>query len=488
MKRLYFYKQNILTAFLLLLFIFGCGQERTKIIPITTKSKEAKQEFIKGRDLFENLKFNQSLKLFESAVKKDTGFALAYYYLAQASPTAKEFYKYLNKAASLSNKISSGERRMILALEANADGNSAIAKDNLERLVKEYPDDERAIYLLGSFYYGQHLYQEAVDSLKKATTLAPNFSPAYNILGYSYMDMGNYPEAEIEFKKYTELVPNEPNPYDSYAELLMKEGKYDQSIEEYNKAISRDSNFVSSYIGISNDYNLLGKYDDARKELQILYNRAQNNGEKKAALFSTVVSYADEGNLNMALNEAIKLYKFDDNIKDTIGTINDLTTWGDILFEEGRYNDAMNLYNNALHSLTSSHLSYDIKRNTRNYIFYKTIRVLINKNDLDSARVKASIFSQNVKDVNNTDQIWLSYELDGLIALQEKDYGKAIEELKKANMQNPYIFYYIGMAYRGQRKYDLAKENFKEASDFNAVNNLNQAFVRKKALRMFSEM
>ena len=49
-------------------------------------------------------------------------------------------------------------------------------------------------------------------------------------------------------------------------------------------------------------------------------------------------------------------------------------------------------------------------------------------------------------------------------------------------------YYEQGCEYFLYKKYDLAKENFKEASDFNAVNNLNQAFVRKKALRMFSEM
>ena len=106
------------------------------------------------------------------------------------------------------------------------------------------------------------------------------------MLGYSERNLSNYAEAENAFKKYIELIPDDPNPYDSYAELLMKEGKYEESIVQYRKALSIDPNFVASFLGISTNDNYLGKYEDARKELQTLYDKARNDGEKRAALFA----------------------------------------------------------------------------------------------------------------------------------------------------------------------------------------------------------
>jgi Flp pilus assembly protein TadD len=56
----------------------------------------------------------------------------------------------------------------------------------LEKLVGEYPNDERAHFALGGYYFGQQEYGQAVEHYKKATEIAPNYSGAWNILGYAY--------------------------------------------------------------------------------------------------------------------------------------------------------------------------------------------------------------------------------------------------------------------------------------------------------------
>src|SRR5215471_9779965 len=67
-------------------------------ISITTKSEEAKKEFLQGRDLFERLLANDSLQHFDKAIALDPDFALAELARANASPTAKDFFEHLNKA------------------------------------------------------------------------------------------------------------------------------------------------------------------------------------------------------------------------------------------------------------------------------------------------------------------------------------------------------------------------------------------------------
>jgi len=152
-------------------------------IPITTKSTEARNEFLQGRDLSETLLAQDSLQHLDKAIALDSDFASAELVRAISAPTASDFFDHLNKAVRLADKASEGEKLMILATEAGANGNVTKQKEYLEKLVAACPNDERAQFNLAGYYFGQQEFAPAVEHNKKATELAPNCSPAYNILG-----------------------------------------------------------------------------------------------------------------------------------------------------------------------------------------------------------------------------------------------------------------------------------------------------------------
>ncbi|MFY9608417.1 MAG: tetratricopeptide repeat protein, partial [Blastocatellia bacterium] len=179
-------------------------------IPLTTSSEEARKEFLQGRDLSEKLLTQDSIQHFDKALSLDPDFALAELNRAQVSPTGKEFFDHLKKAVSLSDKASNGERLLILSNEAGANGNAAKQKEYLDQLVAAYPNDERAHFNLGGYYFGQQDMPQAIEHYKKATELAPTYSTAFNILGYAYRQNADYANAEQAFKKYIELIPNDP--------------------------------------------------------------------------------------------------------------------------------------------------------------------------------------------------------------------------------------------------------------------------------------
>jgi tetratricopeptide (TPR) repeat protein len=475
-----------LTSFLMVLVLLaGCTKKEDEgKVPITAASEEAKQDFLTGRDIFEKLKVQESIQHFEDALAKDNNFALAHYYHANANTTTKGFFEDLDKAVALADKVSEGEKLMIMALQAGANGEQKKQEENLSKLVQLYPMDERAHGLLGQFYFGQQDYNKAIEHLSKATEIAPNYSSSYNMLGYSNRNLSNYAEAEKAFKKYIELIPDDPNPYDSYAELLMKQGKYEESIEQYRKALSIDPDFVASFLGISDNYNFLGKHEDARKELQTLYDKARNDGEKRGALFAMAVSYADEGNLDKAMEEMQKQYDLGAKINDAGAMAGDLNTMGNILSEAGKYDEAMKKFEQAVEVSLASNLSNEVKENTKRFHLYNATRVSLMKNDVKKAKEIANEFGEKANAANNTFQIWLSHELYGCIALQGKDYTKAESEFKMANQQNPYTHYRLGLAYQGLKDKEKADQHFKMAANFNSLTNLNQSFVRLKTRKM----
>src|ERR671914_331614 len=251
-------------------------------------------------------------------------------------------------AAAVAGKASEGERLLILATEAGANGEASKQKEHLDKLVAAHPNDERAHFNLGGYYFGQQDFKQAIEHYRKATELAPSYSPAYNILGYAYRQNGDYANAEQAFKKYIELIPNDPNPYDSYAELLLKMGKYEDSITQYRKALSIDPNFVASRNGIAADLLYMGKPDEAAAELQAISDKARGDGDRRTALFGMTVVAADGGKLDKALEEVEKQYALGEKINDTAAMTGDLQLKGNILVELGRYDEAKEQFERLL--------------------------------------------------------------------------------------------------------------------------------------------
>ena len=470
----------------LLLYMVGCSvtPKDAGKIPITTASDDAKQNFIKGRDLSEALQGQESLQYLSKAIQGDSTFALAYLIRSQFQPTAKDFFDDLNKAVSSASNASQGEQLMISGFEAGVNANPVKQIADYEKLVSLYPKDERAHNLLANAYFGQFEDQKAIDELKKAAEINPNYSPTYNSLGYAYRRVENYPESEKAFQKYIELIPNDPNPYDSYAELLLKEGKFDAAIENYQKALSHNSGFVSSKVGIATAYMYQGKYEESRKELQQLFDSARNDGEKRTALFNMAVTYADEGKPDMALTEMDREYAIAEKENDYGNMSGDLVAIATVLYESGKYKEALEKFQQSVDVFNKSTSSQALKDNVKLGNLYNEGIVAVRMNDFKTASEKAEQFMTGVKAINNSNQIRQAHELMGIIALEQKKPDDCLAHMKDANQQNPYVFYYTAKAYELKGDKQKAKEFYDKVINFNTLPGFNAVFARYNAKTM----
>jgi tetratricopeptide (TPR) repeat protein len=452
-------------------------------IPITTSSEEARKEFLQGRDLNEKLLIQDSIAHFDKAISLDPNFAWAELSRANVSPTGKEFFEHLKKAVSLADKASNGERLLILGTEAGANGNAAKQKEYLEQLVAAYPNDERANFALGGYYFGQQDFPKAIQYYKKATELAPSFSSAFNLLGYAYRQNVDYANSEAAFKKYIELIPNDPNPYDSYAELLLKMGKFDDSITQYRKALAIDQNFINAHQGIGMALLYKGNADEAAAEIDKINGKARSDAERRTALFALTVVDVDSGKWDKALADVDKQYALGEKTNDVPGMTGDLQLKGNILLEMGKYDEAKAQYERLLKMTEDSNLSQEIKDNARLFHHYNLARVALGKKDLATAKAEAQSFRTGAEARNNPAQMRQVHQLMGLIALEEKDYDKAVSELQQANQQNPYDLYRLCQAYQGKGDGARAKEFCGKAANFNSLPAINYAFIRTKAAK-----
>ncbi len=309
----------------------------------------------------------------------------------------------------------------------------------------------------------------------------PTFTTAWNLVGYAYRQTGDYASAEKAFQKYVELIPQDPNPYDSYAELLLKMGRFDDSIAQYRKALQIDPNFVNAHQGIAMDLLYQGKPDEASAEIAEIGRKARSDGERRTGLFAQTVVFIDGGKLSEALENVGRQYAVAEKNHDVPAMAFDCGLKGNILLEMGKPDPAKAEFEKGVALVEGSNLSQEIKDNAKNALHYNLARVALAKKNFALAKTEADEFRKGAAASKNPFQPKLAHELDGIVALAEKNYDKAIAELPQANQQNPQNLYRLCQAYEGKGDAEKAKASCKEAADFNSLPNQNYAFVRARA-------
>jgi tetratricopeptide (TPR) repeat protein len=452
-------------------------------VPITTSSDEARALYLKGRDLTEKLRATDARAYYKQAVEKDPSFAMAYIGLATTAGTTAEFVDAVGRAVALAPRVSEGERHIVLAFDAGLKTDPAAVLRHYTALVEAFPDDERAHTLLGNTYFGRQDYAAAIAQYQIATAIDPAFSQPYNQLGYALRFEGRYPEAEAAFKKYVELIPDDPNPYDSYGELLMKMGRFDESIAMYRKALAIDPHFVASYIGIGNDQLFSGQPAAARETFAKIAEVARNTGERRLAHFWTAAAYVHEGATDKAVaeieaNAALAAAEHDGGSKS-----GDLNQIGDILREAGRVDEALARYARAVEVAEAANVPAEFKAAARRNHVFEQGRAAVATHDLATARASAREYASQVARLQVPFEVRQQHELEGLIALEAKDYAAAVEHFRKANQQDPRLLYLTAVALKGAGDAAGAAEAAGRAARFNGLN-LNYGYVRAAAMKM----
>jgi len=456
---------------------------QTGKIPITTSSLAARQAYLDGRALLDKLRAQDSRAHFQRAVAEDPSFAVAHLQLAFTEPTFRGFFDELDRAVALAGGTSEGEQLWIRGVKAGTDGRAMDQRAAYRELVSAHPGDERSHALLGNHFFAQQEYELATASFEEAIRLDPTFSQPYNQLGYAYRFRGNFERAEKTFRKYIELIPDDPNPYDSYAELLMKMGRYDESIASYRQALRVAPHFAASHIGIASDLNYLGKHGEARRQLRLFYKGARTDGERRAALQATAVSFMDQGDLGGALEALNRQYRIAEASVDAAAMAADLGFMGDLLLDAGSTAVAQAAFEKARDLVEISDLSEQVKANNRRNYLYDAARVDIANGELEAARAKAGKYAVGARQMQNGFFMRLGHELKAAIALAAGDGDGALIALKLANQQDPYNLYRTAQAYRlkGDEKQERAW--LERTTGFNSLNNFNYALVRHRASR-----
>ena len=462
---------------------FACRapvESKAAEIPITTTSDKAREAFIEGRDLNERLRGTDAHGFFARAVALDPNFAWAHLLAGFTGSTNQEFFDSLARAVDLVERVSEGERLLILATQAGVNGNPEEQRDYLTRLVERYPEDKRAHNALGGFHFGRQEYEEAIVHYRRALEIDPEYSPPYNQMGYAHRFLGDFDAAEAAFRRYIELIPDDPNPYDSYAELLMKIGRFEESIENYRRALQADENFIASYAGIAHNQSFLGRGEAARETLETLRGKARNVGEERAALFWTVLTYVHEGDYESALVSCDELRSLAEDGGDWAAVAGDRNLTGDLLLAAGRFDEAAASYEASIAAIDKADVSDEVRQNVRRNTLFEKARLLLARGDFDGARALALDYGAAVAARGIPFEVRQHHELEGRLAMAAGDAAAAVGHLEQANQQDPRVLLLLAEAYRDQGMTAEARDFAARAADYNGLG-INYAYARLPA-------
>ncbi|MCP4703982.1 MAG: tetratricopeptide repeat protein [candidate division Zixibacteria bacterium] len=229
-----------------------------EIAEYTTHSPQAYRHYLEGIENYNRLYSTDAQNDFEMALKYDSTFAMAYYYLAHIKDR-----NLISKALEYSDGASTIDRLFINIFEASRSENRKLYEKLLNDAINQYPDEKKPYYLLAVLKNGMANYHEAIDNCNIAINIDPQFKMAYNLLAYAYDANGDFEKALWAIDKYIELAPNEANPLDTKAEIYAANGMLDNAIESYKRALNIKPDFLASAYALSLMYMFEKEYDKA---------------------------------------------------------------------------------------------------------------------------------------------------------------------------------------------------------------------------------
>ncbi len=455
----------------------GICQQAGKRMAITTTSEKARELFILGRDLKDNIEYVTGDRLLKKAIEIDPDFALAHLYLGTYAGT--------DKAMEQIKYVTPGEALLIRTQNAAFRGNPQLASKYADSLAALYPDDPVVQYRAGNFITSTNR-DKGVKIMEKAVQLDENYAPAYNILGYFYMYDGNNELAGKTFKRYLELRPNSGNGHDSYGDFLQSTGKYNEAIEQYRLAFQNEPTMTAALSKTGWSYIRMGQFDKARKTFWEFEQAAQNDVERLDALFQLSLTSYVQGDMKQAFTELGTMKKKAAEVKNLYFQLWDDTYKGLMQLEAANPAGAIPYFRQALAAIPSSGLDSTGMSNMNFYHhgFLSMALALNGKTDEAQKEVTVSrqIFDLRKRGIQETDYMNL---YQGIVEFSRKNYKTAIELMEPGALMDNYTIhqYYTGLAYDKSGNMDKAIKYYSKANS-NLDTQFTAFYLNKTAKRL----
>jgi tetratricopeptide (TPR) repeat protein len=164
------------------------------------------------------------------------------------------------------------EDRLTLCLAYIALHRGEWARPELEKLMRDDPDNAIFPYWLARIDYDERRYADAISRFKQSVKLDPNFAKGYDNLGLSLEANGELEGAMAAYEKAAQLnrQSSSPSPWPpvNFGALLLRTGREKEAEAPLLEALKYDSNNVEAHYRLGLTYDKQGRAEQAIAELR----------------------------------------------------------------------------------------------------------------------------------------------------------------------------------------------------------------------------
>ncbi len=283
-----------------------------------TENVAAYDLYLRGRTALRNQQdpknIQAAITLFDDAIKKDPGFALAYTGMADASLFmyrekkdrfwSEKALASAQQAERLNEKLP--EVHFSLGTVYAAVGQTAQAISELKRALEIAPNSDEAYRRLGRAYAATGQKDEAIKALQKAVEINPYYWMNQSALGAAYIDFGNYDGAVKQFQMVTQLEPQNAAGYDNLGSVYSRMGRYEESVTAYQKALAIQP-YAATYSNLGTSFFYLKRYQES---VQMFQKAAEMSPGEETIVGNLADAYrwaGDKNKANATYDQAIAL-------------------------------------------------------------------------------------------------------------------------------------------------------------------------------------
>ena len=155
-------------------------------------------------------------------------------------------------------------RNAVLAHNA---GRLTEAEVGYSRVLRQNPDDARALYGLGLLSYHSGAKDRGIQYLARSLECAPGNGRAWITLGSMYVETGRTTEAKNAYGRATQVAPELSDAWYNVGICLKREGDFDGAIAQLRRAVACATPFPQAYDALAALYYEHGRLQEAAQTL-----------------------------------------------------------------------------------------------------------------------------------------------------------------------------------------------------------------------------
>jgi Flp pilus assembly protein TadD len=279
------------------------------------------------------------------------------------------------------------------------------------------------------------------------------------------------------------LRAQSPTPEDlvKQGRALVSHGKLDEAVSVYRRAVKIAPQSFDARLAIGIVLDLQGQYAEARTHLADAI-RFAPAGARNQALTTMAISYAFESRAAEALKYLEPVYKLQLADQDMSGAAATANAIGRVYLETGDSANAHKWY--EMGSQCGREVP-GLPQSDRDLWelrwLHAAARMSVREGKTDEARRQVAAFEQVMQRRGKlADDNEIYRYLLGYVGYYTKDYDRAIAELAKGNLADPFIANLLAMSYEAKGDLTNARQYYRRTLELNP-HSLPNAFARPYA-------